>query len=352
MKHKIAVIGFGGMGGWHVRRLQEHQADLFEIAGIWDVQETRRQAAAEQGLHVYESLEAVLADPAVEIITIATPNNFHKPIAIAAMRAGKSVISEKPVMMNTQELEECIAVSNETGKLFTVHQNRRWDRDFLMVKKALQDKVLGEAFCIESRVLGGRRVLHGWRGYKEDGGGLVLDWGVHLIDQALQLTDAKVVSINAVGQNLYTKEVDDNFSLRLCFDNGLTAILEVMTCCFIPMPRWQVYGDLGTMCIKGWSCEGGIKQVRDDAEVEWSDSIVYTEGGTTRTMAPLPNDATRDLPLPDVQGDVNDYYRNIAACLDGTAEQIVRHDEMLRVMKLVDLAFESMATRRSVACNI
>ena len=67
----------------------------------------------------------------VDAVILAVPNNFHKPLAVAAMHAGKHVLCEKPVMMNSRDLLEVLAVSEQTGMLFTVHQNRRWDRDFL-----------------------------------------------------------------------------------------------------------------------------------------------------------------------------------------------------------------------------
>ena len=82
------------------------------------------------------------------------------------MKAGKHVISEKPVTMSCAELEEVRAVSEKTGKVFTVHQNRRMDKDFLIVKKAFADGVLGNVFSIESRVQGARGVPEGWRQYQ------------------------------------------------------------------------------------------------------------------------------------------------------------------------------------------
>lgn len=352
MKHKLAVIGYGGMGGWHVRNVKQKLSDLWEIAGVWDIRECRREAAQKAGIHVYASLEDLLADPQVEVVTIATPNNFHKPLSLAALEAGKNVICEKPVMMNADELSEVVSLSKECGKFFTAHQNRRWDKDFRIVKKVLEDGSLGKPFCIESRVMGGRRVLHEWRGYKENGGGMVLDWGVHLIDQMLLLTDSPVVSVYAVEQRLYTDQVDDNFSLRLVFENGLTAVIEVLTCCFVPMPRWQVYGDHGTLRIEDWNCTGKLLQVRDDIEPEWSESIVYTEGGPTRTMAPLPVDATRELPLPEIETDWSHYYRNIAAILEGKEEPLIRYKQMRRDMQIVDLTFESIRTGKSISCRV
>ena len=128
-----ALIGYGGMGKWHVEKLAT--LDFVNICGIWDVREERRALAEQNGLHVFVSLEALLADEAVEVVTIATPNDLHRPLAIQAMQAGKHVVSEKPVTLSCDDLQAMIDCSRDTGKLFTVHQNRRWDEDFLVVKR-------------------------------------------------------------------------------------------------------------------------------------------------------------------------------------------------------------------------
>ena len=90
---KVAIIGYGGMGGWHARHIQAGGA--VELAGIYDISPERCQKAEERNIHVYASLEELLADPSVELVTIATPNHLHKALAIQVMAAGKNVISEK-----------------------------------------------------------------------------------------------------------------------------------------------------------------------------------------------------------------------------------------------------------------
>ena len=110
-------------------------------------------------------------------------------MAIAALEAGKNVICEKPVALSSEDLAEMIAASEKAGKLFTVHQNRRWDRDFRMIMNTLKAGKIGSPYTIESRVHGQNGVMHGWRAYKVAGGGMLLDWGVHMIDQLLFMLD-------------------------------------------------------------------------------------------------------------------------------------------------------------------
>lgn len=360
LTHIHAIIGFGGMGGWHYENVKAKIPQI-RTKGVWDIRAEAREKAAGLGLTAYDSLEALLADPEVELVTIATPNNFHKPLSIACLRAGKNVICEKPVTMDAAELNEVIAVSKETKKLFTVHQNRRWDRDYRIVQEVLRSGVIGKPYAIESRVQGSRGAMHGWRGYKKNGGGMVYDWAVHLIDQMVMLfPENKVVSVDAHLHSIFTKDateeppvdIDDNIKLFFRFDNGVSVILEMATNCFINQPRWHVTCVDGTMQIDDWACNGKMVKLNTDAKMEWADDIVYTEAGPTRTMAPRPAHTTQVLSLPEVETDWSDYYKNIVKVLDGEEKQIVKQAESLRVMKIVDAIFESVRVRHGLKCRI
>lgn len=283
---------------------------------------------------------------------IAVPNNFHKDLSITCLRHGKCVICEKPVTMNAAELEEVMAVAAETGRLFTVHQNRRWDRDYAMIKRILADGTIGTPYFIESRVQGSRGNMVGWRGHKINGGGMLYDWGVHLIDQLMDLIPSPVVSVTAHLVNLFSDQVDDNIKLLLGFENGVSALVEVSTNCFINLPRWHMSCSDGTAVIEDWWCNGKIVKLNTDAEMEWGDDIVYTAAGPTRTMAPRPAQTTAQLPLPDLQSDCADYYGNVIRAMEGREELIVKPEQALRVMKVIDLAFASQEQGVGLTCHI
>ena len=316
------------------------KSDVCELAGIWDIDEKRREAAIEKDIHVYSSLEDLLADETVDIVTIAVPNECHLPIAVATMEAGKNVISEKPVALNSGELQQMIDCSNRTGKLFTTHQNRRWDKDFLVMKDLYATNDLGDIFTIESRVHGSRGIPGDWRGKKEHGGGMILDWGVHLIDQMLQIvTDKKVKSLYCRCDHITNYEVDDGFKLDLYFENELTARIEVSTSNFIALPRYYMLGTNGSALIQGWKTNCQVVSCKN-----WDEKNVIpvvTAAGLTKTMAPRDENTivSSEIELP--ASDVHDFYRNVCLAVDGKAKQIVTHKQLMRVMKIMEAAFRS-----------
>jgi predicted dehydrogenase len=348
----MAIIGYGGMANYHHEHIKKNFPGL-EIAGVYDVREEAAAKARDKGLRAFDSPGEIYRNRDIELVLVTTPNDFHRPYAVACLEAGKNVISEKPVTLNAGELEEIIAASEKAGKFFTIHQNRRWDRDFLTMKQVFAQGLLRDPYVIESRVQGSRRGLHGWRGWKQNGGGMVLDWGVHLIDQMLNFAgETKLVSVNAVLHRVFAPEVDDNFTASFRFENGLNYIVNVAMNSFIVQPRWHISAADGTCLIENWECAGKIVKLADDKTLEWSEDIVYTAAGPTRSMAPRPKETTLELPLPEVSGSWQDYYRNIIEALEGKAEPVVKTSEALRVMRAIDLVFQSDEKKRGLECYL
>lgn len=334
----MGIVGFGGMAGWHRETIET--IDGLIIGGVFDIRQERMQAADKLGLKCFKSLEELLADKEIDLVLAATPNDMHKPIAIQAMKAGKHVVSEKPVTLSSRDLREMIAVSEETGKFLTVHQNRRWDEDFLTVKKIIEQGKLGEIYRIESRVHGSRGIPGDWRQEKKYGGGMVLDWGVHLLDQILLLMkELKCKSVYATLTNVTNQIVDDGFSVELTFENGFVAFVEVGTSNFIALPRWYILGQNGTAVIEDWEMNGKLVCAlgKDETDVV----PVRTAAGLTKTMAPRREDSIFTEELPKVSSDIRDFYRNVMAVLEGKEESKIQLPEVARVMRLMEAVFES-----------
>jgi predicted dehydrogenase len=351
MAIKMAIIGVGGMAGWHYNSVTGHIKGL-EVVGGYDIRdEAKKRITNEWGLRCYNTPEELYADKSVELVLIATPNDVHKDYSIACLNAGKNVLCEKPVTLNAAELEEVMAVAKKTGKIFTVNQNRRWDKDYLSIRKIVDDNMIGGVYNIESRVQGSRR-LWGWRAFKPNGGGLLLDWGVHLLDQIMDLIPEKVVSVQAHLRNLHLKEVDDCFTVLLRFANGCSANVSVTTNCYINLPRWHVSGKDGTAVILDWEQNGHIIKLADPNIQDWEDAVIYTHAGPTHTMLPRPKYTTKKKKLPTVKGSWLSLYKNIVAVMQGKAELIVTPEQALRVMKVIDAAFESDRTGKAVTTEI
>ncbi len=336
-KYAIALIGYGGMGHWHEEILKDF--DEIFLYGVYDIDPARIEEAKGKGYQTYSSFEAVLADEAVDLLLLAVPNDWHKPYAISALRAGKNVVSEKPVTLNSADLQEMIDAAKESGKLFTVHQNRRWDEDYLTMKKIYEEKLLGDIFSIESRVHGSRGIPGDWRKKKVHGGGMMLDWGVHLLDQMLQFIPEKVTSVYGKMHHVTNTEVDDGFRMIFTFESGITVLVEVGTSNFINLPRWYMQAENGTAMMTDFGSDAEIVNIEC-----WdnSDAVpIKTAAGLTKTIAPRTEETIKRSIYPHVHADVHDFYKNVAATMAGKESQLIRHDELMRVMKLMEAAFRS-----------
>lgn len=352
-QYNLGIIGFGGMAGHHFDQLNNGNTKV-RVTGVWDVDAARLKVAEEKGLKAYSSEDDILSDSDIDIILIATTNEVHKEIAVKAMKMGKHVICEKPVTMSSAELEEIIAVSEECGKVFTIDQNRRTNRDFVLMRRNVEAGLLGDVYVIESRVEGSRGMPSGWRTIKELGGGMMLDWGVHLIDQLMYMYDAKVTSVFCKMYSIEYSEVDDNFHLTMTFDNGVTAHIEVSTNNYITHPRWYVLGKKGTLQIDDWDCDGKIVRCIDKENV-WEEEIVYTKAGPTKTMAPRnPNSVeTIEISEPlDVVDNLDVVYDQFVNAIEEKEDLKITPQQALRVMKVMEAAFESAESGASVQTNI
>lgn len=344
----IAVIGYGGQGAWHCSEILK--SEVVALSGTYDINPKRCDAARSAGIKVYDSFSEVLEDSSVDAVVIAVPNDDHKSLVIESLKAGKNVICEKPVEMTVSAFDEMTKAAESSGKLFTVHQNRRWDVDYLAVKKLAESGEIGEIINIESRIHGSRGIPSDWRCEKAHGGGMMLDWGVHLIDQILGIIKEKIVRVYCYCTHITNNEVDDGFKLTLYFESGKTAYIEVGTYNFIALPRFYVQCKNGSAIIEDW--RKNIKISRLKAWCEKDVLPVQNAAGITKTMAPRD-----ELTLDIYEGErpvsaVHDFYRNFVRALDGEEEPIVKLYEVRRVMEVIKAAFMSDERKQAVEVNI
>ena len=337
MKKNVAIVGYGGQGAWHASWALK--SEYISISGIYDIRECRMAAARELGIHTYESLDAILSDGSVDVVVCATPNDVHKEIVIKSLLAGKNVVCEKPVALSLSDFDEMCDAAKKSGKLFTVHQNRRWDVDYLAMQSIVDSGEIGEVINIESRIHGSRGIPSDWRCHKAPGGGMILDWGVHLIDQMLRLIPDKIESVYCDVTHITTDEVDDGFTLRLGFEGGKRATVEVGTYNFIAMPRFYMQAKNGSAFIEDWQKKCRVARLK--AWCEKDVLPVQTAAGITKTMAPRDEITLDTYELERPASCVHDFYKNLVRAIDKEEEPFVKLHEVRRVLEVMEACFES-----------
>ncbi|MFQ7233712.1 MAG: Gfo/Idh/MocA family protein [Enterococcus hulanensis] len=346
MKVKLGIVGFGGMGKWHEKNAT--RVKDVEIIAICDINLDKIVGVEEKGYDIYESADDMFAKADINTVLLTVPNHLHKELTIKAANAGLNIIDEKPAALNVKEFDEMMAAVQENKVFFTVHQNRRWDRDFRIVKKLVQEKELGEVFTIESNLHTANGRIHEWHLYKKYGGGMMYDWGVHLIDQAMQMMEgAKLLSVFADIKSIINDEVDDYFNVALKFDNGITYHIELGTYFLKYQPRWLAAGDRGTVYINTFACDGGIARTSELLN-KLPAQIAETVAGPTRQFAPQPAGVLYDDPLPEVETEWTDFYKNVVAAINGQEEQLIKNSEVREVLSIMEAAFESSETNQAV----
>lgn len=346
-KINIAIVGYGGMGAYHGGFLNAHEKYI--ISGIYDIDESRYEVAKNNGIKNYDrfhSKEEIAEDKSVDAVLIATPNDLHCEYVKYFARAGKNVICEKPVAMSSEEYAEMLKVCEENGVVFMVHQNRRWDPDFLTIKKIVEENTIGKIFRIESRVQGGNGIPGDWRKFAEKGGGMMLDWGVHLIDQMVFLYRELPQSVYCNYFHVAGFDVDDGFRLEMRYRDGLTVEIAVDTNCFINLPRWQIYGTDGTAQIVDWELHG--KVVKPEFSKEWKIAGIQAGNGFTKTMAYRSADSVTEYDLDRVYPESCAFYEEFYAVSVNGKTPLIQPREVMSVMKIMEAAKLSSVENKTI----
>lgn len=248
---KVVIVGYGLAGSvFHAPLVAA--TDGLEVAAIV-VRSPDRKAKARNDFpnaKIYESFIEVCSDAEnFDAVVIATNNSTHAPFAVASMKAGLPVVVDKPFAITVQECEEVLAVSKRTGVLVTVFQNRRWDNDFLTLKKIIDSGKLGALTRFESRFERYRPTPRpdSWRekGSLAEGGGLLFDLGSHLVDQALHLFGEPELIYGETHTRREGLQVDDDSFVAIRFKNGVQAHLWASAVAPLHGPRFKLSGLTG-----------------------------------------------------------------------------------------------------------
>jgi len=337
---KVAIIGFGGIGEHHYLKTCEYNTrdigEKIEVIGIFDNDFCVKSKAEKYNLKFYSDSDEVFKDKNIEAVIIAVPNDCHLFYVESAAKNGKNIICEKPVALNTNEFIRMREAADKFKVKFTVHQNRRWDKDYLIIKNIMQNNLIGNFTLIESNVTGSNGIPGGWRKKTACGGGMMLDWGVHLIDQLVMLDLGDIDYLYCGYSFFYGEEVEDGFTLFLTYKNGLKAEIKLDTNSFKNLPRWRICGENGGAIIENWECQGGITTVKDRFDKNLKG--ITAGNGYTKTMAARSLETVENIPLPECENMNFEFYRNFIAACRNKEQLHVKYDEVLKTFKIMEAA--------------
>jgi len=349
--YNVGLVGCGHMGAIHVKQLLKKNTRAV-LKGIFDIDADKCiNIAKDNNLRIYSSLDEMICDNEIDIIVVAVPNHLHKDICIAALEHKKNVITEKPIAITYADAAAMYEAAEHNGMLLSVDQNRRYNYDFQTVKKLITDNTVKDVYRIESYADASNSIPGGWRLVREEGGGMILDWGVHLIDQIMQIFTGKITHVYCRTFSLRYPDIDDNFDFEICFDDIITAKVGVMTNNYAPRARWRVYGKQSTLIMNGWN---GCVSVIEKKQSSDLDSASDDNVNCTRTMRELSSEEkiVKKFDLVKEYDDSLDsvYDQFINAIENG--ELSITSEQILRVMKVIDAAFLSAEQKKVIKTSI
>lgn len=283
----FGIVGCGAAAVTHARLLADiPDACLFGVAD--KNTEAASKFAAEYGATAYGSYEEMLADERIDVITVATPSYFHKENAIAALRAGKHVVLEKPMALCAADCDEIIENIKSTGKLLTVMAQMRMSEDVTKVKQLVSEGAFGKISLVELTMKYYRNedyyASSNWRGtLKYDGGGALINQGIHGIDFIMYIM-GDILRVKAFKKTVtHNIEAEDTLTAVAEFECGALGVIEASTCAYPGFERLiKIHGDKGYVEMS----ENSISALMINGEmVEHISSEKYSSGAATNTVA-------------------------------------------------------------------
>lgn len=286
--------------------------------------------------------QALIADPELDLIVVASPNDTHAPLARAALEAGKHVVVDKPFARDAAEARPLGDLARERGRMLSVFHNRRWDGDFLTVRKLLEARTLGELRLVELRWDRFRLEQRaGWKDAAGRGGGVLADLGSHLIDQALLLFGRP----DSLSADLATQRpggaTDDYAELTLHY-RAMRVIVSATMAVAAPRPRFALHGTQGSFV------KFGIDPQEDQLRAGVAPGAPgYGEEPAERygTLT-QPSGETRRIATE--RGDFRRFYEGVVSAIRNGAPPPVDPADAIAGLELIDLARKSAVGRRAV----
>jgi len=342
----VGIVGYGPFGGMgYMHGLACTETDGLRLVAAADSAVDRIAAARVDfpDLNAHDSGASLASDETVDIAVIATPPKFHAELALELLRAGKHVVLEKPMCLRRDDADLIIATAREHERSVTVHQSRRWDTDFLAVRRLVEGGVLGDVFNIETFVGGFDHPCRAWHSEESVSGGAVYDWGSHHVDWITLLHGSAPSRVLCTTHSRVWKDTTnvDQLSLWMQWDDGREATFRQSDVCAIRRPKFHIQGTVGTL-------EGHYRPLRTETVVAGRG---YVEHTSHHAEAPVDLRVVRyDGDHGTVESTVRPaphpgwaFHRNLADHLLLGEELAVRPEESRDVVAVLEAAHRSGA---------
>jgi predicted dehydrogenase len=351
---RVGLIGFGFAGQTFHAPLIAATPGL-QLAAIASSDAAKVRAAWGEAMPV-ETPASLIARDDIDLIVIATPNDSHHPLALAALQADRHVLVDKPFAVTLEQARELCEVASARGRVLSVFHNRRWDSDFLTLKQVLASGRLGRVTFVASHFDRYRPQPRArWREGNALGAGLWMDLGPHLLDQALQLfgmPQAMGVDIAAARNGALA---DDFFHAALRWTEGphagLRVHLHATALAAAPGARFTVHGTDGSFTVDGLDGqEAKLKALVQSGRPV--DAIASASWGAEKREARLwtgEDEALHATPLPLRPGAYPAFFAALRDAILGHGPNPVAGEETLQVMALLELGQRSAAERRELS---
>ena len=293
---------------------------------------------------VVADVRELLADQAIDAVVVASPNPTHYHYAKQALLAGKHVVVDKPFAIRVAEAEELIELAGQKGLLLSVFQNRRYDNDFLTVRKVLDEDLLGELTIYEAHYdLFRPQISTKWKEHAGEGSGALYDLGPHLIDQAVQLFGEPRTVFADLAKQRPGAEVDDYFHLIL----GYGALRVVLVSGWVvrqPGPHFQLHGTKGSLVKYGFDPQQpDLQKGLRPGHPRWG-----RDAEEFYAQLSIGRDVTAVSRIETIPGCYETYYKGLYAAIAAGAPLPVKAGEALVALKVIEAALISDREKRVV----
>jgi predicted dehydrogenase len=338
-----ALIGFGLSGRvFHAPFIHTHPG--FHLTAV--VERNREDSKRIYPYtEVIKDYKEVLSRKDIDLVVVGTPNTLHFPMVKEALQAGKDVIVEKPFVPTSREAEQLIQIAEKSGKKIFVYQNRRWDGDFLTIRKLIEQGSLGAIKYYEAHFNRYSPELKpgAWRDLDIPGGGILFDLGSHLIDQAVCLFGMPDIVTAEVKAERQGSKVDDYFRLELIYPDK-SALLTAGMLVSEKGPRFIIDGTEGSFSKWGIDPqEASLKKGNMPVGEEWGkDDPKYY--GTLGKGSAVPVELSQ---VPTEAGNYMAFYDNVYEVLFKNLPQLIHPQQARDVIFIIEKAFESSESGRT-----